>query len=1212
VSFRPRLFRGLGVPVHVGERLDRLQRPDRVVEKREDVPGVGVQHVIVTHHVDDGVGTEPLFAEFEQIPDELLFGVATVGVRLAVAIEEVGREIEDALLCRLVELCEVLTLKQQVERGSGERALRDGRFQLGGDLAVVFQIDFVRDGHSCPNSVSQRRKRSALRDITARPAFMLVTTNGHVMAIHDTVPADGTDAYDYTGGEVDRPDLVDDLTPLVDGDVRFDDYSRQLYATDASAYERLPIGVVLPRSTDDVSAVVEYCFEHEIPVLPRGGGTSLAGQTVNEAVVLDFSRYMDEASIDPETETATAEAGITLGKLNEAAAEHGLTFGPDPAWGDKSALGGAIGNNSTGAHSLVYGKTDYYIEEVETVLADGTVTTFGEVEIETLREAGDPTSDDIRERIYASVLEILEEERAEIDRRYPRLKRNVSGYNLDALVEDARGTRPLADGTGTDPDSEAGTVNLARLLAGSEGTLAVVTEATVALEPEPETKAVALLTYDSLLDAMEDVAPILDHGPCAVEVMDDVLLKLARDAPKFEEVVGLLPEDTHSVLLVEFYADNADHGRQQVADLVADRVGNVETEVTANTDRVTTNKRRYASHAMEAHDADARATFWKMRKAGMPILLSRTSDAKHISFIEDCAIPVENLPAYVEAFQDVLDDHGTNASFYAHAGPGVLHVRPLVDTKTVEGVDQLEGIAADVTDLVVEYGGSVSGEHGDGRARTQWNRKLYGERLWGVFRDLKTAFDPKWLLNPGNICGVLPDEEPSGTAVASHDMTEDLRFSPSYEFETGFDPALEWANENGFQGMVELCHGCGGCRGPQSTTGGVMCPTYRAAEEEIQSTRGRANLLRSAMNGSLDEDELLGSEFGAEVMDLCVGCKGCEVDCPSGVDMAKMKAEVEHASHERDGASLRDRIFANIDSLSRLGSMFAPLSNLGTKLPGVRTLMESQLGIESDRDLPTFERENFATWLANRGSTVSEREADRTAVIFPDTYTNYNHPEVGKAAVRVLEAANVRVELADVRDSGRPAYSKGFIDTAREEMVENARTIAPDAEHKDVVLIEPSDAVMFQSDALDLVPSDHEARDHVESLADNSYGLCEYLDAFRLDENADWAGNGGFAYHGHCHQKAKKKDHHAVGVLRRAGYGVSPVDSTCCGMAGSFGYETEHYSMSREIGEQLAEQVAAQQCNRVVAPGASCRSQLESFDEEPVHPAVALDDALPE
>jgi FAD/FMN-containing dehydrogenase/Fe-S oxidoreductase len=1013
--------------------------------------------------------------------------------------------------------------------------------------------------------------------------------------------ADGAADYDYAGGDVERPDLVAALERRVEGDVRFDDYSRQLYATDASAYEVLPVGVVFPKSTADVAAVVEYCHEKGVPVLPRGGGTSLAGQSVNEAVVLDCSRYMDGIrEVDPDGRTATAEPGITIAKLNEAVEPHGLTFGPDPAWGDKSALGGAIGNNSTGSHSLVYGKTDYYIEEVEAVLADGTVARLGEIDVGTLREEADAESDAVLPRVYAAVRRILDEEADEIDARYPDLKRNVSGYNLDALLEDYRGERPKPDGTGADPDSEPGTVNLARLLAGSEGTLAVVTEATVALEPAPETKAVALLTYDSLVEAMEDVAPILEHDPCAVEVMDDTLLDLARDTPEFADVVGLLPDDTDSVLLVEFYAEDDDHGRQRVANLVADRVPGADTEAVPDDDRVRTDAAPYATGAMEAHDADTRAKFWKMRKAGLPILLSRTSDAKHISFIEDCAIPAENLPEYVADFQDVLEEHGTFASFYAHAGPGVLHVRPLVNTKGVDGVEQMEGIADAVTDLVVEYGGSVSGEHGDGRARTQWNRKLYGERLWRVFRELKTAFDPEWLLNPGNVCG-------------EYDMTENLRFSPSYEFDAGFDPALEWANENGLQGMVELCHGCGGCRGHQSTTGGVMCPTYRAAEEEIQSTRGRANMLRAAMSGEFDEAELLDPEFGSEVLDLCVGCKGCKVDCPSGVDLAKLKAEVQHAAHEEHGPGLRDRVFANVDTLSKWGSRLAPLANRAPDLPGARTLMERTLGIAADRSLPTFAGESFAAWFEDRGTTVAPTEAERTAVLFPDTYTNYNHPEAGKAAVRVLEAAGVRVELADARDSGRPAYSKGFVDTAREEVVENARALAPHvAAGKDVVLVEPSDAVMFQSDALDLVGPDLEAREAVETVAGNAYGLCEYLDAFRLDEGVAWTGDGAVTYHGHCHQKAEKKDHHAVGVLRRAGYEVDPLDSTCCGMAGSFGYEAEHHSMSMAVGELLFGQVDESPGEQVVAPGASCRSQLAEADETAAHPAEALADALPE
>jgi FAD/FMN-containing dehydrogenase/Fe-S oxidoreductase len=1002
---------------------------------------------------------------------------------------------------------------------------------------------------------------------------------------HADDPAAAADAdFDYTSDDVDRAGVVSDLESRVAGDVRFDSYSRQLYATDASAYEVLPVGVVLPTSTEDVATVVEYCARRGIPVLPRGGGTSLAGQAVNEAVVLDCSKYMDGVeAVDPEARTATAQPGVTLAELNADLEPHGLKFAPDPAWGDKSVLGGAIGNNSTGSHSLKYGKTDAYVEEVEAVLADGTVTRLGETPLAEIRREADPDAEAILPRVYAEVERIVDEEADEVEARYPDLKRNVSGYNLGTLVEEAR---------------EGDTVNLARLLAGSEGTLAIVTEATVSLEPIPETKAVALLTYDSLGDAMTDVAPILDHDPAAVEVLDDVLLDLARDTAEFRDVVEMLPEGTDSVLLVEFYAEHDDDGRRKVADLVADRVGGVDTEAAPSEGRVETESERVASEAMEAHDAETRARFWKLRKSGLPILLSRTTDEKHISFIEDTAIPPENLPEYVAAFEEILDEHDTFASYYAHAGPGVLHIRPLVNTKAPGGVEAMESIADAVTDLVVEYGGSVSGEHGDGRARTQWNRKLYGDDLWATFQRLKTAFDPDWLLNPGSVCG-------------DHDMTENLRFSPDYEFDAGFEPTLSWETDNGFQGMAELCHGCGGCRGEQATTGGVMCPTYRAAHEEIQSTRGRANMLRAAMSGDLPEEELFGEEFADEVLDLCIGCKGCAHDCPSEVDMAKMKAELEHERHQREGSTFRDRVFANVETFARLGSRLAPVSNVLPKVPGVRRLMERAVGIARERSLPTFHGESFAEWAADRESPVDPETADRRAILLPDTYTNYTHPERGKAAVRVLEAAGVHVTVPEAFDSGRPAHSKGFLGQSRETARENVEDLAPEVrDGRDVVLVEPSDAVMVQSDYLDLLGPEDPARADAETLAADTYGVMEYLDTLRLDEGLDTAGEGHLTYHGHCHQKAVRKDHHAVGVLRRAGYAVDPLDSTCCGMAGSFGYEAEHYSMSRAVGDLLDDQVAASEGETIVAPGASCRTQLGETHDEPAHPVEQLAAAL--
>jgi FAD/FMN-containing dehydrogenase/Fe-S oxidoreductase len=1012
---------------------------------------------------------------------------------------------------------------------------------------------------------------------------------------HDTYDASGVDPaadpsanYDYLGDEVNRPDLVADLRERVEGDVRFDNYTRELFATDASAYEELPIGVVAPKSTADVAAVMEYCADEGIPVLPRGGGTSLAGQAVNEAVVLDFKKHMNRVlSTDPDGETARAEVGVTLARLNDQLEPHGLKFAPDPAWGDRSVLGGSIGNNTTGAHSLKYGKTDAYIEECEVVLSDGTVTTLGWTDVDEIHERAEGVAEDseLETQIYAEISKIIEEDADEIEERYPDMKRNVSGYNLDMLIDEAR---------------ERGEVNLGRLMAGSEGTLATITEATVSLEPIPNETAIVMLTYDGVLPAMRDVAPILEHDPSAVEVMDEVFLDLARDNAQFSDLVATLPEGTDSTLLVEFYADTPEEAKQKIADLLADRLPDYEAAVAPSDDAGdVTDVDIQAVDALEAYDDDRQAKFWKMRKAGLPILLSRTGDDKHWPFVEDTAVPPENLPDYISDLQDLFDEYDTFAAYYAHAGPGVLHIRPLLNLKTDLGIEKMRETSDKITDLVIEYGGSVSGEHGDGRARTKWNRKMYGEELWQTFRDLKSAFDPDWLLNPGNVCG-------------DFDPTENLRFDPDYHFDADFEPVLNWENENGFQGMTELCHGCGGCTGHQETTGGVMCPTYRASEEEITSTRGRANMLRSAMDGDLP-DELFEDEFVHEVLDLCIGCKGCKNDCPSGVDMAKLKAEVVHEYHQREGLKIRDRMFANFESLAKLGSAFAPLSNWGMNFPGVGWLMEKTVGIARERDFPSFYRNTFRKWWNSRGGAqVSEAEAERKALLIADPYTNYSHPHVGKAAVKVLEAAGVHVEVpSDVTDSGRPAFSKSMLDHSRATAEENVEALAPRvADGWDIVSAEPSDAVMYQKDYLNLLSGED-----AEAVAANSYGIFEYLDTWELEENIDFdAPDEILTYHGHCQQKAYQKDHYAVGVMRRAGYEVDALDSACCGMAGSFGYEKEHLSMSRAIGSILFDQVDDSPGEQVVAPGTSCRSQLEEYHEqngeEPPHPIEKIAEAL--
>jgi len=901
--------------------------------------------------------------------------------------------------------------------------------------------------------------------------------------------------------------------------------------------------------------------------------------------------------VEPDSRIARAEAGVIPRGSERTPRRARPEVCPRPRLGRQERAGGAIGNNSTGSHSLKYGKTDAYVEECEVVLADGTVTTFGEVTLAELRErAADDTgesdvsgesddpaeSDDLEARIYAAVARIVDEEADAVAEAFPDLKRNVSGYNLDRLVEEA----------------ESGSVNLARLLAGSEGTLAVVTEATVARTgPGDEGTRPVGLRRPRGRDAGR--APILEHDPSAVEVLDDVLLDLARPTEEFGELVTeIVPEQAGALLLVEFYAETDLEGKEYVADLLADRVGDVSPEVIPQ-ERAEelTAELLHAFAGREAHSDAERSRFWKLRKSGLPILLGRTSD-------ENTLASSRTQRSHPRTSPSTLPTSGRSSKTTERSPVSTPTLALAVSTSGPSSTrspstasKQMEAIADAATDLVLEYGGSVSGEHGDGRARTQWNRKLYGDHVWDLFGDLKTAFDPDWLLNPGQVCGDV-------------DMTEHLRYDADYEFEAGLDPELRWDNDNGFQGMVELCHGCGGCRGHQDTTGGVMCPTYRASEEESTATRGRANALRQAMSGDLPEDPT-SEAFTTEIMDLCIGCKGCARDCPSEVDMAKLKAEVQHANHQENGAGLRDRLFADVDRPSKVGSALAPVSNWLASLPGSDVVVETFIGIARERDLPTFQRESFVEWYADRGPAVPADEAARKVVLFPDTYHNYSDPAVLKAAVDVLEAARVHVRVpANLQASGRAAaHSKGFLDKSpRARAATTRRHFAPlVGDEWDLVAVEPSDAVMFQSDYLDLL-----ATPEVETVAANAYGLCEFLSWFGLDETVDWNPSAeSLTYHGHRHQKATRKDHYAVGVLRRAGYDVDALDSGCCGMAGSFGYEAEHYSMSQSIARILFDQIDESAGDRVVAPGASCRTQLGDRPGAEAPPTRSNDSPLP-
>ncbi|ODR82180.1 FAD-dependent oxidoreductase, partial [Haladaptatus sp. W1] len=705
-------------------------------------------------------------------------------------------------------------------------------------------------------------------------------------------------------------------------------------------------------------------------------------------------------------------------------------------------------------------------------------------------------------------------------------------------------------------------------------------EATVSLVTRPEETALALYCFEDLVDAMEAVPEALEFDVSAVELMDDEVFRLARESSEFAQYADPIPEKTAASLMIEFDSELVGDFEDAVAE--------------TNAHFHDTGK---AFEVIEAYTDAEQAKLWKLRKAAIPLLMGLDGDPKPYPFIEDATVPPEELAEYVQSFEDVLVDHGTSAAYFAHAGSGTLHIRPILNLKDGDGIQTMQSITDDVTDLVLEHDGAFSGEHGDGLARTEFNPKMYGETLWTAFKDVKDVFDTDWRMNPGKV--VYRDDDPT-------DMRDNLRYGADY---SSIEPAtkLDFDAEGGFSHLVELCNGCGNCRQPDQD---VMCPTYRASEEEIQATRGRANLLRAAISGELPEEELYSERFQEEVLDLCIGCKGCMNDCPTGVDMAKLKTEVKHQAHQHDDPGIRDRLFANIDTLSALGSRLAPITNRLTELPGSRLALEKILGIAADRELPTFEAESFEEWFESRGPRVPLREADDKVLLFPDTYTNYSHPSTGKAAVTVLEAANVHVEIPDdVGSSGRPAYSKGFLDLAEKRARRNVNALRPYVDDGwSVLFIEPSDAVMFQDEYRSLLHGSA-----VETVSKNTYSVLEYVDTHRLDDRMIFEeSDESLSYHGHCNQKAMNKDHHAVGVLRRAGYAVDPLDSACCGMAGSFGYEAEHFDLSQAIGQILFDKVDASDTDTVVAPGASCRSQLGDRADamKPPHPITKVAEAL--
>jgi FAD/FMN-containing dehydrogenase/Fe-S oxidoreductase len=986
------------------------------------------------------------------------------------------------------------------------------------------------------------------------------------------------------------------LRSVVRGEVLFDRASRGRYSTDASIYQIEPIGVLVPQAHDDVRAAFDVCRELGVPILPRGAGSSQCGQTVGAALVIDGSKHLREVvAFDREAMTVTVEPGIVLDALNAWLRPHGLWFPVDVSTSAQATLGGMAGNNSCGSRSIAYGNMVHNVVAAEALLADGTESWLGPENA--MQGAAQRTRG-----LMNGLCAIAERERDEISRQVPKVMRRVGGYNLDVF-------HPQSER----PYTADGRVNYAHLLVGSEGTLAWTRTLTLKLAPLPKHRTLGVVSFPSLYKAMELTKHIVTLGPSAVELVDRTMIELARSNPTFRPIIdAALIGEPDAILLVEFTGDDAEASRHRLEALVT-VMGDL----------------GLPGRVVRMTDANAQKALWEVRKAGLNIMMSMKGDGKPVSFIEDCAVPLEHLADYVDRLTQVFAKHGTRGTWYAHASVGTLHVRPILDMRQGGpngGAAKMRAIAEEASAMVREYKGAYSGEHGDGLVRTEWVSWQFGARLTRAFEDVKALFDPDGLMNPGKIV--------RGTKM---DDARLFRYPPGYQ-PMALKTALDWSAWNvradpvadtltapgtggdaaqGFAKAVEMCNNNGHCR---KFDAGTMCPSFRVTRDEEHVTRGRANTLRLAVSGQLGPD--FASEEVREALDLCVSCKGCKRDCPTGVDMAKMKIEFAYHWQNKHGLSLKDRIVAHLPRWAPWAARFPSLANLRDTLPGAARLSERLAGFSAQRTLPRWRSDTFLT------STVARQAVDANAevVLLVDTFSNYHEPEIAHAALRVLRAAGYRVAVARAARSddeptrplccGRTYLAAGLVDEAKREAGRMVSALAPYvAAGATVVGLEPSCLLSLRDEFLVMGLGES-----AEQLSTRALMIEEFLarehkaDRLRLPLQA--LPQKRALVHGHCHQKAFDVLNPVVAVLRLIPeLQVEVIESSCCGMAGSFGYEAAHYDVSMKMAEMslLPAVRKADADALIVADGTSCRHQIADgtrASRQAVHAICVLASAL--
>ena len=959
--------------------------------------------------------------------------------------------------------------------------------------------------------------------------------------------------------ERDIAEIAERLRGRIAGEVRMDRYNRLMYATDASMYQMMPVGLVVARDADDVEAAIRTAGEFGVPVMPRGGGTGLAGQTTNHAIVIDFSKYMHNVlEVAPEERWARVQPGIVNNHLSAAVRQHGLMYGPDPVTSQRATVGGGIGNNSCGPHSVLYGKTLDHILEVDAILSDGSRTHFAPITGEPLEQR--MLQDDLEGKIYREVRRLGHLHADEIQRRFPKLLRRVMGYNLDDFMGDA----PM---------------NLTRAVVGSEGTLVAVTEAKVNLVPIPAFKGLGVVHFTDLIETMEAAVPLLDHSPSAVELIGHMIIDNCKVNEGYRHLLGNFIGDPRELLFVEFYGDSVAEIDAKLAAMKADM-----------------EHRRLGYATMITSDPATQLRWYALREAGLGLAMSVKGDTKPLPYVEDTAVSPEQLPDYVRRFEEIVARHGTTSAYYGHASTGCLHIRPMVNMKEETGVEIMASIAEEISDLVLEFGGSLTGEHGDGIVRGVFTEKMFGSEIYQAFRELKTAFDPDSIMNPGKI-------------IDTPGIRENLRIGPATS-NLDVPTYMDFSAEGGFARAIEMCNGQGACR----KLDGGMCPSFMVTREEEHSTRGRANMMRMIVSGLLPAEEISGQRL-QDTLDLCVECKACRTECPSNVDMAKLKSEALAKHYEAHGVPLRARLFGEIAKLSRVGQALAPLTNLMGSLPPTKRLTERLLRISRHRPLPKFAWRRFSSWHKRHAASKPVTRGD--IVLFNDTFTEYMHPEVGQAATRILEALGYNVVLEYRKTCcGRPLISKGQLAKARDWARINVDALAPHARKGTLIVgTEPSCLLTLRDEYPDLLQDDAS-----REVASQALMLDELL--VQLAEREPDAVAAIFRehllppvqVHGHCHQKAIVGTGPTMGALQIAGFTAELIDSPCCGMAGTFGFEAEHYDMSKAMGSlKLFPAIEAEDKHdwRVAVSGISCRQQIGHFtSKNPRHVAEYLADAL--